>query len=673
MSPDPEHPSPGVEPACVAILPFALPDGRADETTARTARGLASLFEGRLRLIPDARVYVQHLIHAPNGDASAGDFVFRTEMWPVSEALELPTPNDQNPGFLLQAALTWREFPRLDIELIDVAGGFVRFRETVGAGPGAFLDSLFELLGRLASVIQPGLDPRVMRAIVRRSTRSANAFRSYLLGLECLVAEQLPFSGRPTGAAFTAFLDAIREDPQFAEPCLAVDLLAQEYFQDPDRPAEVAMKALETGLKLAPHHGGFRATLGKRHFDRGNLRIARILLEGYLEREGRGWSPVAASAVVCLATIYHQQGLREKAIALLETVARRQREVPEILETLGLCLAEAGRVAEAEECWRKVLVDHPRSSMALSNLGALLWRRGETARARVLLERAVEGPDVSPMAYPRLVEFFLEQGLLERADESCTEHVERCPEEWRAWSRLAIIRRRLGQVRAAEYALEHAERLAPEGEDGNDLLLARFAVRHPTDYRLYQRVRHSRPRPAGGDAAEDTAARTRAHDQGVVRTLRHLAERHPDMPMLWWELGVRLGVMEQFESAASCLERFVALRPASATGRERLGNALLRLGRYEEAEASFRRGVTLAPRDTNLLAGLALALQARRQTDEARLQIEQALEISPEDTRLRQISERLFDPPAPPHPASEPGSDARPWRRFLRWLRHEQP
>lgn len=649
-------------PPCIAILPFAVPEWRHDQDSVLVAQGMATLLEGRLRLIPGARVYVQHLMLAQEEESKPAHFVVRSSMWPLEEALDLPSPEGAPPTHLLQGSLRLGDRIELQLELIDAAAAYVSHRESIVDTPGRFLERLFAELGVLAATIHPALKIDQRLVIARQPTASFEALRAYLVGIARRIQHQVVTgSASPALHFFEPFQKALSEDPTFLEPCLAIDVLAQDYLAH--RRDEAVAAVLREAARKAPHYVGFRRTLGVYLFDEGRLDEARHYLEEYLEQcEER--APAAAAAYVRLAAIYHQSDSVARATELLRTAIERFPDNPDVRESLGVCLAEMGRTEEAEACWRAVLEKNPRRATSLSNLAVVSWRNGEEERADALFTSAIDAPDAGQLAFSRYVEFLLEKDKMERADQVATERVERFPENWRHWLQLAHIRRRLGQYSAAEFCLDQAEGRTGSDQAKEEVDIARFALEHPGEFPLYIAAVHTTTWPADKPPRDEQER----HDclTSAVSLLRGLTDRHPAFPFLWKVMADRLAQLGQYESAISAQERYLRLVPASAPGHNMLAGLLLKADRRAEAVAAFRRAVDNAADPTVYRTNLATILVEEGAIEEAEALLDAAAAEKPSDFVVALLREKIE---ARRRQVAEHPKPAGMLRRLLRWMK----
>jgi Flp pilus assembly protein TadD len=102
-----------------------------------------------------------------------------------------------------------------------------------------------------------------------------------------------------------------------------------------------------------------------------------------------------------IGSILYQRG--EKVAALQAYQAALEiRPNSAVFFNLGIIALDVGQDAKAEELFRRAVELRPNDAQALTNLGALLLRRGARDEARAVLERAVALPDAPPEARANL-------------------------------------------------------------------------------------------------------------------------------------------------------------------------------------------------------------------------------------------------------------------------------
>lgn len=174
--------------------------------------------------------------------------------------------------------------------------------------------------------------------------------------------------------------------------------------------------------------------------------------------------------------------VRLAALQTLDALPPPQRypfASPALSDDLLAVRAEAGRVlaalpaeslpADARDAWRRAVADYEATQAfnadrpeAQTNLASLYAQRGETARARAALERAIALDPAYVPAYANLADLVSSQGDEAAAVEILTQGLSAAADAAVLHHALGLTRVRLGEREAALHALERAATLAPD-------------------------------------------------------------------------------------------------------------------------------------------------------------------------------------------------------------------
>lgn len=116
-----------------------------------------------------------------------------------------------------------------------------------------------------------------------------------------------------------------------------------------------------------------------------------------------------------------------------------------------------------------------------------------------------------------------------------------------------------------------------------------------------------------------------------IQLLELILSRHPDDPVVLYNLGLALSDAGRLERAEQCLRRAARLNPADANIAVALGVALGRMGRCDEAVAVLRTAVGQEPRNPWAHRNLGAMLVQTEQTAEAVGHYQKATQLLPAD------------------------------------------
>jgi Flp pilus assembly protein TadD len=231
----------------------------------------------------------------------------------------------------------------------------------------------------------------------------------------------------------------------------------------------------------------------------------------------------------------------------------------------GLSSHQAGRMAEAEAQYRRVLDREPSHPAANHLLGLVRLQQGDAAGAVALISRALYVRAGDPQYHCNLGVALNAAGEPERALSSFARAVELKPDYAEAYSNRGMAQKALGRPADAAASYREAIRLKP-GEAGFHHNLANALI----DL---------------GDLHEAEAAYRKA-----------LALR-PGYPAALSGLCVTLEALGRAGEAVVAGEQATAARPREPEYHRSLGRAYRAAGRLEAAVASYRRALALDPHD----------------------------------------------------------------------------
>jgi tetratricopeptide (TPR) repeat protein len=340
--------------------------------------------------------------------------------------------------------------------------------------------------------------------------------------------------------------------------------------------------------------------------------------------------------------------------------------VDELLQA-GVTHHRAGRLAEAEMHYRRVLATAPDRADALHLLGVVAYQVGFHAIAIELIAQAIQLNGNNSLYYSN-------RGLalqgLKRLDEALASYdrgLALAPGNAEIFNNRGLA---LAELKRFAEALESYERglaIKPDYAEalnnrGNALrVLGRFtealesyeralALRPSLAEAYYNRGDALRDlgRPLEAVASYDRALALKAdypealinrglalHQLGrfgeaLASYERALALR-PEHPAILINCGLALHQLNRFAEAVASYDRVLAGRPDYAEALINRGLALHQLERFAEAVASYERALALRPDRTEALVNRGLALHQLERLDEALESYDRALALCPDD------------------------------------------
>jgi tetratricopeptide (TPR) repeat protein len=163
-----------------------------------------------------------------------------------------------------------------------------------------------------------------------------------------------------------------------------------------------------------------------------------------------------AGAHAALGVLFQNSGRLAEAEELFRKSIAVDPRGSDAYIKLGILYQDSGRLAEAEELFRKVITCDPGNSGAYMRLGQVCANRGRPAEAEVLLKKAVELAPRDSEAYLSLGKFYQRKNRLAEAEPLLEKTIELGARNSEAYMRLAQLYRRFGRFLEAEAAYKKA-------------------------------------------------------------------------------------------------------------------------------------------------------------------------------------------------------------------------
>jgi protein O-GlcNAc transferase len=263
----------------------------------------------------------------------------------------------------------------------------------------------------------------------------------------------------------------------------------------------------------------------------------------------------------------------------------------------GVAEEKAGRLAQAEACYRQCLARDPAHAGAWHRLGLMARRVGRSDLALDYLGRAVALPSAKVEYFVDLAAMLAGAGRFEDAAGRYREAIRRDAKFPQAHNGLGNALVQLGRLEEAVASYAAASRLKPDAPE------PWFNSAQPL-YRL-------------GRLEEAATA------------CRKALRLKPGYGEAQIQLGNIRSAQGRLAEAEDCYRAALRLNPNAAEAHRNLGDALANLNRFEEAVAAYREALRLKPDFPSTWNNLGLALIHLGRADEARRCYREALRLDP--------------------------------------------
>ncbi len=242
----------------------------------------------------------------------------------------------------------------------------------------------------------------------------------------------------------------------------------------------------------------------------------------------------------------------------------------------GVAHHRAGRLADAQEVYRKVLERDANHAGALNLLGLVAGQLGDDEKAIELIGRAVAIKPEYREAHINLGNSLCRRGRLEEAVTAYKRALELNPKDAISLCNLSAALKDLGKLDGAIEAAGRAIEINPNSAEAYNNL---------------------------GNAL----ARRREFEEAIAAYQRAI-EINPNYLEALVNLGVLWKDRGKLDEAMTPLRRAAQLNPQFSETYNQLGNVLKDMGQMDRAIASYRRAVSLRPNDSSAHSNLLYAL-----------------------------------------------------------------
>lgn len=308
---------------------------------------------------------------------------------------------------------------------------------------------------------------------------------------------------------------------------------------DPNAAFQSAEKAVAKG-----DWGGARRAYGRvlksmprdwRGFYRAGLIEAR---GGHYEQaekalgRARALSPENPDIAANLAQIHLLLDKPALALDLLQSVAEKLPNLPDIQHRIGLSLQELGRFEEAEEAYRRATELGSTDPAVLNNRAVVLQNLGRSVEAIGLLEALVQRGAAGTEMLNNLGNLYRVVGRFDESAAIFATAVSRAPDISHLHRNLALLSRDRGDIARGVAAARRAAICAPHAMDGLVIIAEMLEHRADLDASKHLLRRAVIGAPSSADAISLLARvqRREGDSVGALETLTRVSSKGPNLP-----------------------------------------------------------------------------------------------------------------------------------------------
>ncbi|MDQ2103871.1 tetratricopeptide repeat protein [Azospirillum isscasi] len=327
------------------------------------------------------------------------------------------------------------------------------------------------------------------------------------------------------------------------------------------------------------------------------------------------------------------------------TKATIDRPDPAALVAAGLAHHGAGRLAEAESAYRRVLADHPRHPDALHLLGALALQGGKPTEAVDWMRQAIRSAPDNTACFSNLASALRRLGRRDEALACCRRALVLDAGSGDVLNNFANVLSDQGKHGDAATALRRLLRLKPLLTEQR-LLLAQALI---LDGRAEEAIEElmallgMTPSSAAAYANLGMAHRRLGRAGEAVRYYRCALGFAPGDPGILNNLGVTLQDLGRLDEAVACFRRSIEIQPDSAHTHLNLGLAARDLMRVDEMISLSRIAVRFDPSLAEAHTALGFGLLLKGELEEGFAKYEWRSRMADFPSPRRSFTSPLWD------------------------------
>jgi protein O-GlcNAc transferase len=284
----------------------------------------------------------------------------------------------------------------------------------------------------------------------------------------------------------------------------------------------------------------------------------------------------------------------------------------------GNAAQTAGKYAEAEAIWRKVILQNPRNAVVYYNLGNALYYQNKLDEAITAYQTCIKLNPQSANAYVGLGNVLSTPWKHEEAISAYRKAIQLDPNNKLAYLLLGMQLANQHKSEEAISAYRKAIQLDPNNKLTYDLLALEQSFHnksnevillHPT---LFNKTKDVSAYLELGDIL---SYQNKLGD--ALTAYRKAIQLDPKDADLYYKLGDVLREQGKPDEAISAYRIPIQLSPKDANAYYRLGGVLSKQGKLDEAITFYSKAIQLNPKEAYFYTGLGDVLKAQNKLDEA--------------------------------------------------------
>jgi protein O-GlcNAc transferase len=297
----------------------------------------------------------------------------------------------------------------------------------------------------------------------------------------------------------------------------------------------------------------------------------------------------------------------------------------------ALAFHQRGQLAPAQRIYEEILELQPRHFDALHLLGVLATQAGNSRRAVLLLDAAIDIDRTNAVAYFNRGLALHQQGEYGAALTSYDQALQRDGGFAQAYSNRGVVLHALERFDEALESCTRATAIRPDFAEAhfNRGNVLKALARYEAALDSYDRALAIKPGYAEAHYNRGNVLRALKRWDAALASFDHAIEQKSGNYPALVNRGAVLAELKQWDAAIATLNQALAIEPNAAEAYLSRGNAFRKLRQLTAALADYDRGITIQPKLAEAHSNRGIILQELRQLDAALVSCNRALELDP--------------------------------------------
>jgi len=332
------------------------------------------------------------------------------------------------------------------------------------------------------------------------------------------------------------------------------------------------------------------------------------------------------------ALSHHRAGRLKEAEEIYRQVLVAQPENSDALYLLGTIASQLGRAEESIELIQQAIRIKPANADYHNNLGVILTSARQTEAAIDAYRKAIALKPNYPEALYNLGIALVELNRTEEAVDAFRRSNSHKPNAAGTLNALSLALRKLGKFEEAVDFSRQVLKLHPENREFQyNLCMVLIETGRKTEaLEVCRKTIDLDPRDAGAISNAGNILRDLGRLEEAISSYRQAIALMPQYAEAHSNLANVLADSKRFDEAIASYRQAIQLKPDYAEAHSNLASALKNKGRFDEAIAEFRQAIRLKPDLAETHASLGNALKEIGKLDPAIDEFRAALRLKPD-------------------------------------------